>query len=476
MNKDLSENESENLESKYAISLDASIKDAIYFSIMFGFAEVYFGTFAVFLGLSNTQIGLISSLPLLLGALSQLVAVRYVEKGSSRKDFLSKVAIYQALCLFPLALLSQIALSQALTAFVFITLICLYFIFGHMAMPVWVSLLGDLVDPKIKGRYFGKRNKKSGIVLLISIVITGLFLHYAKLNGSTATAFLIAFIIAAIARLISSYYISQHQDILFVKNEEDHFSFFDFIKKIPKSNFATFTLFFSLMHFALFMAGPYFIVYMLNDLKLSYLELTFLTTVSLGTQSIMMQFWGGIGDRYGNKFIFNVSSFGLCMSPILWIFNQQLWYLALANCFGGFFWAGFNLAAGNFLLDAVKPAKRGRCNAYLWIINAFCIVLGSYVGSQFLYISDKFYFLEAMSLYLGSPFLLLFLCSGILRGIILIIFLPRFKEVREVEKFSSQKIVYRISRVQAFAGVGFSYTSGIFRNKNRNFKKEFIDD
>jgi hypothetical protein len=72
---------------------------------------------------------------------------------------------------------------------------------------------------------------------------------------------------------------------------------------------------------------------------------------------------------------------------------------------------------------------------------------------------------------------LLFLFSGIVRTFIIAIFLPRFKEVRNVEEFTAKDIIYSISRVQTFAGIGFSYASGIFRNKKHKFDRhEFMED
>src|SRR5690606_13056435 len=135
------------------------------------------------------------------------------------------------------------------------------------------------------------------------------------------------------------------------------------------SNFARFVYFVSLINFGVNIATPFFAVYMLRDLQFSYMEYTIVTATNTVTQFLTMQYWGQISDQFGNKKILNVCGYGVAFSPILWLFGDAMWYLLLIQVFAGLVWAGFNLAAANFMFDAVTPPKRARCAAYQAMVN-----------------------------------------------------------------------------------------------------------
>ncbi|OHB93760.1 MAG: hypothetical protein A2Z57_02535 [Planctomycetes bacterium RIFCSPHIGHO2_12_39_6] len=66
-------------------SLDLSIKDGVAFASTIGFGENYINPFAVALGASNFQIGLLGSLAQLVPSFIQLKAADITERLGSRK-------------------------------------------------------------------------------------------------------------------------------------------------------------------------------------------------------------------------------------------------------------------------------------------------------------------------------------------------------------------------------------------------------
>jgi MFS family permease len=115
----------------------------------------------------------------------------------------------------------------------------------------------------------------------------------------------------------------------------------------------------------------------------------------------------------------------------------------------GFFWSGFNQSVQNFMLDAVTPPKRARCNAYLSLITNFGLLLGGVSGA----VAINFVPTDFGPLHLPYPFWTLLIISFVLRAGAVAIFIPRFREVRDVPKIGVVEMLYTSSVESAESAV-----------------------
>jgi MFS family permease len=444
-------------------SLKVSVLDAIFFTIMFGVGESYLGAYGVYLGLAPLQIGLLTTLPLFVGALSQLLGVRLMEAHIRRRRLILAGAICQAHTWLIVLSIPWFISSPELAGWLLICTVCAYSVAGQIIVPSWTSLIGDVVPTESRGNFFGMRNKISGYFLLASFLLAGYVLQLAEQSHRELFAFSALFVVAYLARIGSSYFLKRHEDPDFIFTMDDAFSFWAFLRKLPRSNFAKFALFHGAFNFAMFVAGPYFVLYVLRELQFSYWEYTLISSVWIGTNFLMMQFWGRFGDTFGNKTIFNICCIGLVFIPLLWTVSDSLLYLMGLQFIAGIFTAGFQLAAINFLFDCVTPGKRGRCIAYLSVLNATFVISGSLLGS-FLIESLQSGVLAAIRPS-NSAFIPLFFISAGLRATISIALLGKFQEVRAVPSFDYRKPFYRIARIQPFTSAGLGIAVGIYRNR-----------
>ena len=170
-------------------SLFYSIVDGSFWSVMFGFGERYLSAFAVFLKATNVQIGLLTSLPLLFGSVCQFFSLKLIDMFKSKKRFVVTTALLQAF-MWILILLTFYLGEFSVYYLIFFAII--YWVIGMSASPAWNSWIGDLVNPKTRGAYFGNRNKIVGLVILISTIIGGLVLEFFS-DGTTRqyTGFLV---------------------------------------------------------------------------------------------------------------------------------------------------------------------------------------------------------------------------------------------------------------------------------------------
>jgi MFS family permease len=132
--------------------------------------------------------------------------------------------------------------------------------------------------------------------------------------------------------------------------------------------------------------------------------------------------------------------------PALWVFQADVWYLIIIQFLGGFLWAGFEISTFNFLFDTTTPSKRVKFISYYNVLNGIAIFLGALSGSILVKYNNLF----------ESKYFLVFVLSFILRLTASIIFIPRLKEVRDVEHISYHRLLLKVVATIPTKGLVFA--------------------
>jgi len=443
-------------------SLRESMRDGMAHAVMLGAGENYLGPFGIFLGATTLQIGLLATVPQLCAAATQWVGAVSIEHFKSRRRVIVAGVLAQSTVWIPMGLLPLLFGAGAGPVFALIGLTMLYQATAGFVAPVWNSLIGDLVPEDVRGRFFGRRNRLIGVATFVALLFAGGILHVFKLTGRAAGGFLLIFSVAFLARIQSAHHLARYRDPALALPDDARFSFWQFVSRAPHSNFAKFVFFVATINFAVAFSAPYFALYMLRDLQFSYLEFTLVSAASTISQFLTFRYWGGLTDRFGNKKILNICGFGIALVPALWVFSSDLIYLIVIQLFGGFVWAGFSLAAANYMFDAVTPAKRARCVAYQGMINGVFVVTGSLAGGFVATHLPPAVTLGSLVWHPVSVLLMIFALSGVGRLIAAALLLHRFREVRSVEDIRHRELIFRISHLKPIAGATFSVLTGRF--------------
>ena len=411
-------------------SLRYSVIDGAFNSAMLGFGETFLKPFAIALKATNSQIGFLTSIPTLVGAITQLVSANLVEKFKERKKLVTLAVLMQALVWLPIFLIPLIFKTIKIELLLFFVM--LYAAFGNFATPAWASWIGDLVDENERGKYFGLKSKLAGFVLFITVFLGGYFLDIFS-KYSILTAFSILFAISMVARLFSFYYLSKIYEPKYVAEKKNEFTLLHFIKEMKQTNYGLFVIYTSLMNFAVYIAAPFFAVYMLKDLNFGYLDYTLVIVASSVSSFLAMTYWGRLSDKFGNKKIITVTGLLVPFVPLIWALVTRTYQIIILEVFSGFIWAGFNLCTSNFIFDNTEKQKRAKGFAYFNLFNSIAIFLGVSLGS--------FIALKLDSLLLVSSLPLVFIISGLARLIVSLAFLKKLKEVREVKRISTKRLL-----------------------------------
>jgi MFS family permease len=390
-----------------------------------------------------------------------------MDRIRSRRRFVVGGALFQACVWIPILLVPWLLGRGSAPVMALLGLLLLYHGANGALVPVWNSLIGDLVPADIRGRFFGNRNRLTGMSTFLGVILAGATLNLFERSGRLEVGFMLIFAAAFCAKMISVFWLTRYEDPPAQFSPDQVFSFRQFLRRSPHSNFAKFVFFVAAINLGVAFSAPYFALYMLRDLGFSYLEFTAVTGTAVITQFLTFRYWGELADRFGTKKILNLCGLGVSLVPALWLFSSHIAYLIVIQVYGGAVWAGFSLAAGNFIFDAVTPPKRARCVAYYGLVNGVFVFAGSTLGGLIAGHLPTTYHLGPWTWTPLFTLPVIFLISGCMRLLAAAIFLPRFREVRPVEPIGHRELIFRVSHLRPIAGATFSLLTGLFGERER---------
>lgn len=434
-------------------TLDHSQKEAVASSTMTASCDNFITAFALHLAATNVQMGFLTAFPQLLGALMQLVSV-WLGSLLTRRRIVVFTAILQTglmLCMAIVALLRKPGLVQTL-----IMLVVLYHAASNLIQPQWRAWMGSIVPQKQRGVFFAQRTRLTMATSLAVFLVGGLFLTFTDNLGYAGAGFFLLFLTAAAGRAMSCHYLWKMHDPEPQPVIPESNIFFSTLRIVGQAlrddTFRNYSLFVAGMQGMVAVSGPFFAVYMLNELQFSYFEYSLSLMASIATQFFMLRWWGRISDKHGNRLVMLLCSSVIPLVPIVWLFSADFWYVLLIQMLSGLAWSGFNLTTANYLYD-IRPhhtnfATYAAIQAGITAVAVFC---GGIAGG---YLASIAPVLAAwLPFEIGSALFIVFLTSGLLRAAVLLWFIPRAEEPHIRTRPQLLQIIYRVARYNTISGV-----------------------
>ncbi|MGQ0811258.1 MAG: MFS transporter [Nitrospiraceae bacterium] len=415
------------------------IRDGALQAIGQGGGENYLSAYALLLQASPFQIGLLSSLPQLIGTWAQLLCAKALHRYPRRKSLIVFGAASQAALWLPILMLPLMFPHQG--PWLLITCAVAYFAMGHFTVPAWNSLITDLLAVNERGSYFARRARVMAVASFAALCGAGFLLEAGRSVGAVWLGFAAIFLAAAIARIVSILYVAQVCELPSSIAVEEGERFRDFVRQKAGSDFRYFLLFSGLMHVCVLIAGPFFVVYMLRDLHFTYAQYAgWLAAGTLG-QFIALQPWGQMSDQFGNRKVLMVTGLIVPVLPMLYVIGTNWWFLIGVNFLGGVVWAGMTLGLQNYVFDAVRPEDRAKGVAVSNTVNAIGWFAGAMIGSWLATILPSEVSLASVSMRPASNLPIVFFISGILRLLVSLSLISTIREPRSVEPIQPRRLL-----------------------------------
>jgi len=430
-------------------SASRPIHRALFFSLLDGLAayasigvvERFAIPYAIKLGFSNQQIGLFAGIPYVMASLSNLISPGIVARTGRRKSLCLAAVFSQVFWLVCLLSVSQ--LHSGARFYAALLVFTMYATFGQIQMGAWGSWMADLLPDSSRSRYFGWRDQITGFFAMPFAYLCAVLLD-ASPAGKFA-GFAIVFGMAAVFRAFSGLAVwAQYEPPMTDEPSSEQVSFLGFLSGAGNHDALTASMYFAAIIFATRLCGPFFQVYMLRDLELSYKSFTVLTLVASLTHLVFIHFWGRLGDRFGNAKLLRVVWPGIVAIPALWTISGNFYYLVGLQIIAGFCWSAFFLASWNYILDATSRETRGRYISYSLVLRGVAGAISPFIGGLILS------YLPPLG---GYQIRTLFALSAGLRLMAGFLTLGRLREVKPVGRLGANQLIYALPGIRPLTGM-----------------------
>jgi MFS family permease len=317
----------------------------------------YIPLFAIgVLGATNQQIGLIVSLPSIIGMLALIPGAIWLNRVQSKKNF-AVISTLLTRLLFSLILFVPF-LGSPYAAWALVILIALLNFPGALSGLSWQSMIGELVPEKRRGEFFSSRNRYNTIAAMAVTFGTGVFLQ--QFNKDNAFPYQLLFIAAFLFAVFEIYYLFKHKEPERPKNEKvtEEKSKKLSLAVYKHKPFLAFVISALLFGFSAQMAWSLFSIYQIKEANATALWLSLFSVTNQLAQIISMKWWANAADRRGNNFVLFIAAAGMATAPALTMLSTNLLYLTLINLWIGLFVSGTNLLLFNQLLKASPETDR----------------------------------------------------------------------------------------------------------------------
>jgi MFS family permease len=416
-------------------SLTASTLDGVFATIFSNVTSgVLLSNFLVELHASPTEVGLLSSMPMLANLIQPLGAFLGDRTTSCHHYCLW---VYGPSRLLWLVLVAGIGFASwrgvdtQLLVWWTLAIVCLTHFIGALGSASWLSWMAALVPRRLRGRYFGLRNSAASLTNLLCVPLLGFAV--STFPGGSVRGFGAMLVLAVVAGMISLGFQFLMVDVnpqrqqegsreSGVGNGEDievqgceagkgeevegtnqtlefdtqrsdvesthsplptpHFLLPSFLKD---KNFLFFLLYFSAWMFAVNLSAPFFNLYMLDNLAIDVSWVTVYNSLQAGATMVMLVVWGRLADRVGNRPLLLAVGILVAISPLFWLGtganSLSLWlWLPLLHILAGATWAAIDLCSNNLQLGVAPAQQQATYFAIAAAVAGISGALGTTVG------------------------------------------------------------------------------------------------
>jgi hypothetical protein len=349
--------------------------EGLFFALMVATTESYLMMFLAKQGMKGVGLAIFSTLPIFLASLSQLKMPQFFPREKITSGILFFILV-QILGL----ILIQFNGGERIHIALLLSGLSLYWIGGQNVAPLWL----DFVSLKIMKENFAQTLSFRNSLVTYSTMFFFIFFSYFF---ESYVPFEKIFMVGLVARILS-FVVNLILILKFKVNAQD------IERTNPKINLNElsqkenaesdhiinhYLICGALFRFFCNIASPFFITYMLLDLKLSNPEYVWLAAAPYLGRALFLSNWARASDFEGAQYGIQLS--GLCISllPWLWTLSDNYFYLIFLQLFSGLFWGGQELTHILMHQNFNYGNSRGHL-ARQQAIFAFAAVLGGLLG------------------------------------------------------------------------------------------------
>lgn len=355
--------------------------DGVSFCAMIGMGETYLAAFVLALGKGQTTAGLISTVPLVAGAVLQLVSPYALRRLGSFRKWVVLCAAIQSLSFVPLI---AAALHGALSTPALFFIATVYWAAGMGTGPAWNTWIERLVPARLRARFFALRSRAGQLALLASLLVAGSLLQWGADNDATFVTFAIIFACAGLLRAASALFLSRQRDVPLSRAPVEVVPLRTLVGRVRHAEDGRLLFYMLSAQITVSIASPYFTPFMLEQLHLPYGQYMTLIAASFLAKVLVMPACARLIAKVGARRLLWLAGLGIVPLPAFWLVTDNFWFLMLAQLFSGVAWGAYELASMLLYFETIPQAQRTSLLTLFNLANAMALVCGSLLGSSIL--------------------------------------------------------------------------------------------
>lgn len=382
---------------------------------------------------NDFQLGIIAAIPVAANT-SQLLISYIMEKKRNRRFLFLFFGILGRIMWIPIGLIPYFVPEAAADLRVWLVIVMVAFVAcGNSFVGLsFQSLLSDLVPMRIRGRYFSARQR----MFLIVGIVAGLIVSFI-VDATGTVGYTIVIVIAGISGVgdLCCFFFFKWPPMRETPPGEKQSGFFAMMGDVVRNKpFMRVVIFYTCWQFSLNVAAPFYNVHMLENLNMSYTQITLFNQITSNLITVFfVSRWGRLIDTHGNKPMMQLISIFVMLLPLMWVFITPgtTWLIVISNIISGLFIPIYDLGQQNLCLDQAGEKNTSMYLAFFFAcINLLGIALGNAVGGYL--VQDPFAQLAGLRLGLFGVTLnqyhYIFITTALLRVITVLVLLPMIRE------------------------------------------------
>ncbi len=364
-----------------------SIKNGNYALVGISIVSNFAALFAIdALHSTSEEVAMLNALPALMSIIATWAGAVWLAKVPSKKMFCVRATFVARMFYLLIAMLPFVVHGPALALLVVLAIAVMNFPASFSALS-WQSLIGDLIPENRRADFFGRRNRATTFVGMLSTLVPGLVLQ--RFPVSSIAPYQVFFSLGFFFSLLEVYYLFRHKERMDKRPDMAAPALFhprQFVTFLHRAPYRMFLIGSIIFNLGWQMAWPLYSIYQIQDASATALWVSSFTVANQISQIITFKFWGRLSERYGNTMMLAIACLGMAIAPVLTILSKNLPYLIFTNLATGTFVAGITLLQFNHLLEVSPESQRTSYIAHFNIVIGLVGFVAPQVGVLLLHI------------------------------------------------------------------------------------------
>lgn len=347
---------------------------------MMALTETFGIAAAISLGASPMAIGLLGSLPLLIGYVGLFLAPALADPSRGRRFYTLLGIRLQTLLLFLCAFTGWLPSAWAPYAFMFLFIASA--VSSHSTGAFWVAWMGDLIPEKVRGRHWAWRSTWHSVANVTASLSAGFVAREFDSRNAPWLLFCWVFLCAVAFRSASLWFLARQYE----PPASAPLKLFSPLTFRPRKDFLTLSLATAGFQGAAILSAPFFTLWYLRDLHFNYFWLSLSTCSSALGSILCIRLWGRLSDTIGTARVLRIAVPLSVLNPLPHLFIDSPWAICLANFYGGAVWSGYGLAIFNRILGSTENDQRHHYIAFnslvIGVIASAFGLLGGWLSTR----------------------------------------------------------------------------------------------